>query len=341
MAKKTSIVTVSKFPSVAVIVTLLNEVDFIDELLIALSNQTMVPTEVCITDGGSTDGSWQKLQRSTKKKYPFLLRCKQVIGNRSVGRNTAVTLCLTKLIACTDAGCIPKPNWLEELLKEQSASQSKVVAGYYEGAFENTFEQAQIPYVLVMSDKVDPSSFLPATRSMLFEKKWFVSTEGFDEILSDNEDYAFARKIVVFQKETGKRILSFTNKAVVTWRPRKTLKAFMWMLFRFARGDVRAKLWRPKVFLIFFRYAVFFSLLIFAFLQNSQTSWLLILLGIVVYLGWSIAKNYRYAKPAWNWLPVLQVASDIAVMFGTIMGLAQAYREEVCRLEKRVKKKNQ
>jgi len=340
MAKKTSIVTVSKFPSVAVIVTLLNEVDFIDELLIALSNQTVLPTEVCITDGGSTDGSWENLQRSTKRKYPFPLRCKQVVGNRSVGRNAAVALCSTKLIACTDGGCISKPNWLEELLKEQSASQSKVVAGYYEGAFENTFEQAQVPYVLVMPDKVDPTSFLPATRSMLFDKQWFVAVGGFDESLSDNEDYAFARKIAVFQKETGKRILSFTNKAVVTWRPRKTLKAFMWMLFRFARGDARAKLWRPKVLLIFVRYAVLLSLIIFALLQNSQTIWLLIFLGIVTYLSWSIAKNYRYVQSASYWLPILQVASDIAVMSGTISGLAQAYVEKVCLLEKRVKKKN-
>lgn len=308
---------------VSVIVTLLEESKTIDELLQSLMTQSVLPQSIIITDGGSTDGTWEKLLQWKQKNLPVELRIAQVKGNRSVGRNRAVELAETELIASTDAGCVPEKDWLAELVRAQKRSGSLVVAGYYRGLPLNDFQIAQVPYVLTMPDSIDYSRFLPATRSMLFNRKWFLENGGFDVGLSDNEDYALARKIEKIQQTGRREILSFTDKAVVGWRPRRSLLEFAWMIFRFARGDARAHLWRPKVFLIFFRYAVFLILLTFAFFQNSQIIWLLISLGIVVYLSWSIAKNYRYAKPAWYWLPVLQIASDIAVMFGTIAGLIQ------------------
>lgn len=309
--------------AVSVIVTLLNESSTIDELMQSLLTQSLLPKSIIITDGGSTDGTWEQLRRWQNTNLPVELTIVQVRGNRSLGRNRAVELANTKSIACTDAGCVPEKNWLKELIEEQKKSGALVVAGYYRGLPLNAFQIAQVPYVLTMPDKVDSNSFLPATRSMLFNKQWFCDVGGFDENLSDNEDYALARKIRDYQSKTGKKILSFTQKAVVGWRPRRSLGEFVWMIFRFARGDARAHLWRPKIGLIFFRYFLLLSLAVTQIYFQSVSLFITIILVASTYLLWSVAKNYRYALSAWYWLPVLQITSDIAVMFGTIAGVVQ------------------
>lgn len=308
---------------VSVIVTLLDESKTIDELLQSLMTQSVLPQSIIITDGGSTDGTWEKLLQWKQKNLPVELRIAQVKGNRSVGRNRAVELVETELIASTDAGCVPEKDWLAELVRAQKRSGSLVVAGYYRGLPLNDFQIAQVPYVLTMPNSIDYSRFLPATRSMLFDRKWFLENGGFDVGLSDNEDYALARKIEKIQQTGRREILSFTDKAVVGWRPRRSLLEFAWMIFRFARGDARARLWRPKVLLIFLRYLSIILLMSFALIEKSTNILMVGCLAASWYLLWSISKNLRYAQSSWYWLPVLQIASDIAVMFGTIAGLVQ------------------
>lgn len=309
--------------SVSVMVTVLNEQATISRLLEALSQQTLSPFDVIIIDGGSTDKTLQILKQWQKKKLPFRLIVKQQAGNRSVGRNLALKLATTTYIACTDAGCIPEKTWLEELVKKQKQTKAKVVAGYYRGLAKTGFQEAQIPYVLVMPDQVDEQTFLPATRSVLFDRLWLLELGGFDQNLSDNEDYALAKKIEAIKKFSKTPVLSFAKKAVVGWIPRETLRQFSWMIFRFARGDSRAGIFRPKVIALFVRYFIF---LIWLLLVVSWQHWLLVASFVVIsllYLLWSVQKNYRYAQKSWYWLPLLQICSDISVMLGTISGLVQ------------------
>src|SRR3712207_6085656 len=47
---------------VALIATVLNEAASLDDLLASVAAQTRPPDEVVIVDGGSTDGTWERLQ---------------------------------------------------------------------------------------------------------------------------------------------------------------------------------------------------------------------------------------------------------------------------------------
>jgi glycosyltransferase involved in cell wall biosynthesis len=49
-------------PAVSVVSTVLNESAAIDALVESLMRQTLAPAEVIIVDGGSTDGTWERLQ---------------------------------------------------------------------------------------------------------------------------------------------------------------------------------------------------------------------------------------------------------------------------------------
>lgn len=292
---------------ISVICTVFNESDNIEQLISALRRQSLPPSEVVIVDGGSPDGT-NFILTKLAKKWP-VLKVYQVKGNRSVGRNFAVTKTKAPLIAITDAGCFPEPNWLAELAKPFSNSQTQVVSGYYRGVPSNTFQKCLIPYVLVMPDKAGKSEFFPATRSMALRRTVWDKSGGFNPHLWHNEDFEFAHRL----KHLGYSFV-FAPKAIVNWFPRQNLKQAAWMFMRFAIGDIQAGILRPKVKLLAIRYLVFIFL---CFLY-----WPFFLL-IIPYLIWAIFKNFRYVKDirAFFWLPVLQITADVSVLFGTLVGL--------------------
>ncbi len=309
---------------VSLIITILNEEETIISLLESVVGQTILPNEFIIVDGGSSDKTIKLINKFVKKtqktiKFPIKILTKK--GNRSKGRNFAIENSSFDWIAITDAGCILDKHWLEELTQKQRKTGAQVVAGYYSAKASTSFEKAVVPYVLVMPDKLDENNFLPATRSVLLNKKIWQNAGKFNEKLSDNEDYEFSKRL----KNAGVKI-GFAKKAIVYWLPRKTLKSFINMIFRFARGDIQAGIVRPKVLLIFGRYFVGLLLLIFGIYQYfwQQNVWILFgLLPVLMllYILWSIVKNYRYSKESFYWYPILQVTSDLAVMWGSIKGL--------------------
>lgn len=322
---------------ISLIVTVLNESTTIEALLISIAAQTRLPDEVVLVDGGSSDQTVEKMHAFAINNPELSIRVLQQKGNRSVGRNAAIQAATSDLIAITDAGCVAEPTWLEELLKTYSQHDVEVVSGYYRAEPKTRLQEAIVPYVLVMPDAVNPDAFLPATRSMLVEKAVWVRAGGFDEALSDNEDYAFAKRLEALQVPRA-----FAPKAVVVWRPVSTMSQFFNMLYRFAQGDIYAGIVRPKVVLLFVRYL--FALLLTLVAVFSTQSYFqtifpispparvvlysVLVSGLVFYLAWAVIKNFRYAKSAWYWLPVLQLLADAAVLSGSVSGLRQRVAQE-------------
>lgn len=298
---------------ISLITTVFNEEDTIKLLFDSILEQSFLPDEIIVVDGRSTD--------NTKKliaKYKLRISNLRIItkkGNRAVGRNEAIKHVTGNIIVCSDSGNVLDKNWLENITKPFKDKKTDVVAGYYKGLPKNIFQKCLIPYVLVMPDKVDPNNFLPATRSMAFTKKIWEKVGGFDEKYSHNEDYVFANKL----KKAGVRIV-FEKDAIVNWIPRNSYKEAFLMFFRFALGDAEARIFRPKVIIIFARYVL--GLLLFLLAVRYHSLSLLIVFGIFSYILWSIWKNYKYCKSiqAFYYLPLLQLTSDIAVLIGTLIG---------------------
>lgn len=296
---------------VSFISTVINEERTIIDFLKSIFQQSTVPDEIIIVDGGSLDKTLSRISNfqfpiSNKKiRFKFLVKK----GNRAVGRNEAIGKASNEIIACSDAGCILDKNWLKNIVKPFNDPKVDLVAGYYKGFPKSIFEKCLIPYVLVMPDRVIGNSFLPASRSMAFKKSIWKKAGRFPEEYSNNEDYVFARNL---KKICANMI--FEKGAIVYWKPRNNIKDAFIMFYRFAKGDSESQIFRPKVFLIFLRYIIgvtfFFSFLVF----GSY-----IILNVV----WSIAKNYRYVKDwrALFYLPLIQFVADIAVIIGTTIGI--------------------
>ncbi len=306
---------------VTFITTVLNEERNIGLLLKSLLSQTRRPDEMIIVDGGSKDKTveivenWILKLRSQEFRENIKLIIKK--GNRSIGRNEAIEKTKSEIVVCSDAGCILDKNWIKNIIKPFKNPKIDVVAGFYKGFSRSIFEKSLIPYVLVMSDKVKADNFLPSARSMAFRKTIWKKVGGFPTGLSNNEDFIFAKKL----KKQGARIV-FKRNAIVYYLPRENIVKAFSMFFKFAKGDSESGVLRPKVVLILIRYTVLFWFLIYAYYFKLFFILESIFYILVIYIIWSIWKNYRYVKDrdAILFLPLIQIASDLAVILGTITG---------------------
>ncbi|MBC7930735.1 MAG: glycosyltransferase, partial [Rubrivivax sp.] len=125
---------------VSVIVPAMNEEQSIVLLLEALAAQTHRPAEVVVADGGSIDRT-RELVRDFQKRAPFpvvLVETKRGLPGRN--RNLAIARATSEWIACVDAGCVPRPDWLEKLFEAaRREPQARVVFGQYEALAESFF----------------------------------------------------------------------------------------------------------------------------------------------------------------------------------------------------------
>ena len=318
---------------VSIVVTVLNEAETILVLLFGLLMQIKRPNEVIIVDGGSTDGTVQLIKVFKKKYLKFPLQVFIKKGNRSMGRNFGIKKSTYNWIAITDAGCVPHRDWLEKLVAKASENKTTknkiaetktaenkiaetkadVVAGYYDAIPETDFQSAVVPYMLVMSDRVDPKHFLPATRSMLIKKAVWKNVGGFDETLGVSEDYAFAKKLIEKNYQ-----LRFAAQAKVSWLPINSLRNFYKTVRSMAQSDAQAGIIRVKVYLVLFRYLLFLLLAFVFFCLHWILCMGFVLLSAGVYCLWAIWKNVQYLDRGWFYLPLLQVTADLGVMSGML-----------------------
>jgi len=300
--------------AVCVIVTVRNEQKTINSLFASLVDQTTLPAEVVIIDAASSDQTVEFIEKFQKTNPPFNVVYESFQCNRSIGRNRAISLATSPLIAITDAGCLPRPSWIAELVKAHVAGS--VVAGYAVGVAKTAFQEAVVPYLLVMPDRVNPKTYLPATRSMLIEKETWKQVGGFNEKLNTSEDFVFAVKI----RESGVPII-FTADAVVDWVPPTSLTQFAKTIVSFATCDIRAGILRPKVLTVYGRYLLG-ALFYFALLNMTSplNATVLVILGVAGYSLWAVSKNAKYVNKGKYWLPILQCIADGGVMIGTGWG---------------------
>ena len=84
----------------ALIATLYNEADNVSRWWDCLMRQTVMPDEIVLVDGGSSDGTWEQLQRLAKPcPVPIKLeqrRCNIAAGrNRSWDKRAIAAICFT------------------------------------------------------------------------------------------------------------------------------------------------------------------------------------------------------------------------------------------------------
>ena len=97
--------------AVTLITTVYNEERSIGPLLGSLIAQSRQPEEIIIVDAGSTDRTQEIISDYLARGLPAKLIVEPG-ASRSRGRNLAIEQARGEIIACIDAGCLAKRDWL-------------------------------------------------------------------------------------------------------------------------------------------------------------------------------------------------------------------------------------
>src|ERR1700722_8336274 len=168
----------------ALIATLFNEADNVSRWWDCLMHQTVLPDEIALVDGGSTDGTWEKLQELARKS-PTPVRLGRERCNIARGRNPAIQLTDAEIIAASDAGSFPQKNWFAEITRPLLAdSKIDVVGGHNVTLFENTFQKSVEPLEEPAVEPVSSQQVYPSSRNTAFRRQAWLDVGGYPEWLT-------------------------------------------------------------------------------------------------------------------------------------------------------------
>jgi glycosyltransferase involved in cell wall biosynthesis len=100
--------------SVSVIITVLND-KRVGRTIESILEQSLVPDEIFVADGGSDDGTWE-LILNLKEKYGDIINPQRLDGNIPTTRNKALPLMKGDVIVFIDADEIAPKDWLKSLI---------------------------------------------------------------------------------------------------------------------------------------------------------------------------------------------------------------------------------
>ncbi len=222
----------------ALVTTCYREADAIDGFIDAVLAQTRPPDCIVIVDAGSDDGTIERIEARIEAGAPLRLIVEPG-ANRSAGRNRAVAESAADLIAVTDVGAEPRPDWFERIIAPLEADPTvDVVAGYYEARPQTLWESAVAAATVPVAEEVDPATFLPSGRSVAFRRAAWGQVGGYPAWAWHNEDTPFDLAL----RAAGARFV-FESRAIVEWRPQAKLRRLFVQFSRYARGDAQERIW--------------------------------------------------------------------------------------------------
>ncbi len=313
---------------IALVATVLNEGGSIHVLMDTIVAQSRQPDEVVIVDGGSTDNTVAIIQ-SYGDRVPLTV-LEWSGANISQGRNAAIAAADAEIIAVTDAGVRLHPEWLARLIAPFEADPAtQVVAGFFLPDAHTPFEVAMGATVLPEVRDINPATFMPSSRSVAFRREVFEQAGRYPEWLDYCEDL-----ILDFNLHRLIGPFAFAPDAVVYFRPRPSLRAFLRQYFLYARGDGKANLFFRRHLIRYLTYLAALPLALFAGIVICPW-WLL---ALVAGAGYMVAIPYRHLANQWQeltlpqklvaicWVPIIRVMGDIAKMIGYPVGLLWRWR---------------
>jgi len=224
--------------AVSVAATVLNEVRDIPALVSSLATQTLAPAEIVIVDGGSTDGTWEWLL-AAKSQYPALVpirdescSLKYSPGPIARGRNVGIAAATSEIVACADAGCTYRPDWLANLTAPILAGTAEYAVGgsCIDPIRPTIWDLASAPFFGIKLDPNEPTKSCTA-RSMAFRKELWQRVGGFPETVFLGEDTVFdgkVRKLVA---------PAFAERAKAFYHPRHSFRSAVRQLASYSITD--------------------------------------------------------------------------------------------------------
>jgi glycosyltransferase involved in cell wall biosynthesis len=318
---------------ISVIVPVRNEEGSIGALLESLLNQTLLPAEIVITDGGSTDNTTAIIQKYIDHGAPVrLIRTTKALPGR--GRNLAVSHSSSEWLAFTDAGIEPQQDWLALLAAQAGDDTVDVVYGSYEPGTNTFFKECAAVAYISPPAEIDGVSMRPRSiASALMRRRVWETVGGFPEHLRSAEDLLFMNQV-----EESQFRIAYAPRAIVRWDLQPDFRGTFRRFAVYSRNNIRAGLWRDWQAVIFRRYLILVLLTLPAYalgwwwLLVPLALWLMLLTARAVVAIWRNRVCYP-ASPLRNLLRLTLILPLIAVLdLGAISGSVQWFFTDKLRL---------
>lgn len=232
----------------ALIATVFNEADNVVRWWDCLMRQTVLPDEIVVVDGGSTDGTFEKLQELAARS-PVPVKLEQRRCNIAEGRNRAIQLTDAEILAATDAGSFPEPAWFAEITRPLLEDAGVDCTGGVniadrENEFANFLTLFE-PRSDAEAQRISGATEVhPSSRNTAFRRQAWADVGGYPEWLTlAAEDFLFTQEL----HRVGKKVVRSPG-AVVHWAVRDSVAAYLKLLRRNAYGSAEARLDFPYFF---------------------------------------------------------------------------------------------
>ncbi|HEY6806486.1 MAG TPA: glycosyltransferase [Pyrinomonadaceae bacterium] len=312
---------------VSVIVPVRDEEESIRELLDGLLEQTRLPDEIIITDGGSTDATPQIIEEYIRNGAPVRL-IREGVALPGRGRNLGAAQAQYEWLGFTDAGIRPAKDWLEALVRK--AEQDKtidMVYGSWSPVTDTFFKEcaaiAYVPPPATRQGTIVRPRFIAST---LLRRSAWEAVKGFPENLRSGEDLVFMDRV----EGSGFRFVH-EPLAEVKWTMRPTLGSTFTRFLVYSRNNIRAGLFRQWQATILARYVALVLLSILILIVDPRFVWIPVLLWLLLLAARAVTsiRRNRYCYPASllrnlrRSILVMSILAmlDAAAIFGSIQWL--------------------
>lgn len=311
-------------PRVSVITTVFNEASNIDRFIDSLFSQSSLPDEIVVVDGGSSDGTIERLRAWKGRPGGERLRvivdpsCSRTAtpGPIGRGRNIAIRAATHDVIACADAGCRLELTWLEAILRPFEDPSVSVAGGWYRPGGSALTQRALSEFWIALPAELSEHSFIPSSRSVAFRRSAWEAVGGYPETSLSSEDTMFIMNL----RAAGHRIV-LVRDAIVEWVLPSTVSKFARLVYRYGFGDGFNNILGRNAVITAAGAVMGVAFVVASVWQSAGwlAAWPLVAGGIAVRRRWSRRQSWRglHLLP---FVGVLRIVSDLSYLTGYLRG---------------------
>ncbi len=316
---------------VAVVMPVRNEEDAIDATLDAIFQSTVLPDEIIVSDGMSTDETVSKIHEYCQLHKVDIKIVKNPTFFCGGGRNIAISTTTCDIILLSDFGNIVRPDWIECMVRPfmQDASVD-IVAGMFKPLVTSDFEHCMgaIHYFedYTLDQLTDeerqalvPDVKLPGGLSIGFTRAIWEKVEGFPEWLAKGQDKMFSRKAHAL----GAKV-EIAWDACIEHHMRPNPSQVFRQLFFYGRGNGQMRFISSHFPKLAIFYAFVVVLIVLSTVYNSLVLASIFLL-MAYYLKSGLSKVWRIPgskrKVSHIWISAMVLfPRDIGTILGHVVG---------------------